>query len=499
MTTIIPPASRSVSMVNTIMRSKAEMLDLTRQLGTGRVSETYGGLGVDRIVSIAMRARMAAIDGYATTSDIVSTRLSIVGGVLDRMDAITRDARSTTLMPGYDLNGGNQSSAQALARGYLDEFLSLLNTDIAGRYMFGGRATDEAPVVGTGKLLDGDGARDGFRQVAAERLMADQGPDGRGRLSSAVLADTVIFAEDGVHPFGFKLAAINAVGASVGIAQPSGAPATASLTFTAVPAAGDLVTVTLALPDGGEKEIKLTATTASPPGEGQFVIGATVDATAANFQAAFDAALLKAGQVELAAASAVQASREFFDIDDANPPMRVDGPPFDTATGLVAGTEADTVFWYRGDAAGDDPRLTASARIDDNISANYGMRANEAAFRNVVASLAVFATASFSAGDPNSEDRYQDLARRVTKAFSSESGMPTVRNVAAQMAAVKASVDSTKERLAIDRSVAEGVVANIETADTEEVAVRLLQLQNRLQATYQTTAMLTNLTIMDYL
>ncbi|MGE0232264.1 MAG: flagellin [Flavobacteriaceae bacterium] len=495
----IPPITRSISMVNAIMSSKAEMTDLNRQLGTGQVSQTYGGLGNERVVSIAMRARMSAIDGYMGTADIIATRLSIVGNALDRMDAITGDARSTTLIPGYDLNGGNRSSAQTLTRNYLDEFLSLLNTDVAGRYMFGGRVTDEAPVVGTQQLLDGDGARDGFRQVSAERLMADQGSDGRGRFSSSVTANTVTFAEDGVHPFGFKLSAINAIGSSASVTAPSGAPANGGLTFTSVPAAGEQINVTLTLPDGSEKVIKLTATTSSPPGDGAFTIGSDVNATAANFQSSFDTALLKAGQVELAAASAMQASKEFFNIDNANPPLRVDGPPYDTATALVAGTSADTVFWYKGDGATDDPRLTANARIDDSITASYGMRANEAAFRNVVASLAVFATATFSASDPNSEDRYRELASKVTKAFSPESGEPTVRNVAAQIAGVKASVDSTKERLTLDRTVAEGVVADIETADTEEVAVRLLQLQNRLQATYQTTAILANLSIMDYL
>ena len=41
---------------------------------------------------------------------------------------------------------------------------------------------------------------------------------------------------------------------------------------------------------------------------------------------------------QLVAASAVQAGNEFFNTDASHPPLRVDGPPFDTATGLVDGT-----------------------------------------------------------------------------------------------------------------------------------------------------------------
>ena len=57
------------------------------------------------------------------------------------------------------------------------------------------------------------------------------------------------------------------------------------------------------------------------------------------------------------AASAVAAGNDFFNTDASHPPQRVDGPPFDTATALVDGTAANTVAWYTGDNATDDPRI----------------------------------------------------------------------------------------------------------------------------------------------
>ena len=83
---------------------------------------------------------------------------------------------------------------------------------------------------------------------------------------------------------------------------------------------------------------------------------------------------------ELTAASAVAAGNDFFDTDASNPPQRVDGPPFDTATAMIDGTAANTVQWYIGDSGTDDPRSTAVARADTSLTVSYGSRANEHGF-----------------------------------------------------------------------------------------------------------------------
>ena len=65
------------------------------------------------------------------------------------------------------------------------------------------------------------------------------------------------------------------------------------------------------------------------------------------------------------AASAVQAGNDFFNTDANNPPQRVDGPPFDTATAMIDGTPANTVAWYTGD---DPPTIRVRRRLPAPIS-----------------------------------------------------------------------------------------------------------------------------------
>ena len=102
----------------------------------------------------------------------------------------------------------------------------------------------------------------------------------------------------------------------------------------------------------------MQATTSASPSPNQFAIGANTAATAANLQAALAAAVTQIGKTTLPAASAVAASNNFFD----DPPMRVSGTPA-TATALVAGTPANTVFWYTGGTTAATLKATGGAAI----------------------------------------------------------------------------------------------------------------------------------------
>ena len=165
----------------------------------------------------------------------------------------------------------------------------------------------------------------------------------------------------------------------------------------------------MTLPDGTSQTITLQATTASPPGANQFTIGATPAATATNLQAALTSAVTSLAQTALPAASAIAAANNFFSSD---PPQRVTGPPFNTATSLVNGTAANTVFWYTGENGSTPARQTATAQVGTATTIAYGMRANEQAISTLVANVAVLAATTYSASDPNAQASYQALSAR---------------------------------------------------------------------------------------
>lgn len=319
-------------------------------------------------------------------------------------------------------------------------------------------------------------------------------------LSSTVAApNSVSIGEDVAgSPFGLKLAsyASTLTGATVAT---SGPPNKYTVNFSSNPNAGDAVTFNFNLPDGTTSSVTLTATTDNPPGDGQFTIGANPAATAGNFQTALSGAVTKLAATTLPAASAVAASNDFFNIDGAHPPQRVNGPPFDTATSLINGTSTNTVSWYQGEDDGSPARSTATASVDTSISVSYGMRANETALRSAVANIAVFAATSFSASDPNSSATYLELAKRVGSNLSTQPGKPAVTDIEAQIANAQIVMKGATDRQTQTQSALADMLDSITGVSPEEVGTQILTLQTRLQASLQTTALLAKTTLVNYL
>ncbi|MCW5681223.1 MAG: flagellar biosynthesis protein FlgL [Xanthobacteraceae bacterium] len=485
----------------TISQMRDQLSELQRQLGTGKKSDTYGGLGLGSGLVLNLRAQLTGMSVFSSNSINVQTRVSLMNTSLQRIGDLRDETRSDLAAPfDFTLVQGGQSAAQRSATGRLSEMLSLLNLDAGGRYLFSGRATDKPATDTMTRILNGEGAQAGLKQIISERLQADQGADLRGRIQVNAAAGSIVsLAEDGTHPFGFKITgATTSFGAT--ITGPAGAPPSLSVDLGATnPPANGTVRITLAMPDGTSTAIELTATTANPPGDKQFTIGATPADTAANLTAAMDTELQRLAQVDLAAASAIQAGNDFFATDASNPPQRVAGPPFATAIAMVDGTPANTISWYLGDNNTDNARDTSIARVDDAITVSYGARANEEGIRWIVQNTAVFAAVGFSDSDLNARDRYYALAGRVGAAMNVPSGMQQIEAIQTEIAGANVSAQSAKQRIAERQPLLQDMIDGVENISDEEISVKLLALNTRMQASLQVTAMLSQLSLVNYI
>ncbi len=479
---------------------RAQMEDLQRQLGTGKRSETYGGLGHDRWQVLSLRARMATIDGYRQTISQAEIRLNAVQEHLERVRQIGVDMRTDALDMSLKVVAGGQAEAQLAARDRLDEMVGLLNFELGGRHAFSGRAADTRPVPDARTLIDGIGARAGLRQVIAERRAADLGAAGLGRLDVTRAGAAVTLAEDGAgHPFGFKLDHAASTLSGTTVSGPAGVPPAVDVSFSAtLPNAGERLTLMLALSDGTSQTVVLEATHDTPPGPGAFTIGADADTTAANFEAALGDALGRVARSELAAASAVAAADAFFFDEGAGVPLRVDGPPFDTATALVAGTAADTVFWYQGENGPGSARASAVARVDDTLTVDYGTRANEKPLATVMSAVGVLAAEAFDEADVDDPARYAALAGRVAQKLTFP-GQQSVDGLISELGHKQVALGRAEERHAAARNVAMNLLQDTEGVDPYEISAKLLTLSTRLEASLATTRMLADLTLVRYL
>ena len=484
-------------LIQNLVDTRSRLDELQQQLGSGRKTNTFRGLGQDVSTDVAFRQQISVLEGYQQTISRVNIRLSVVDTTLSQVNDVVRDARGSIDQNAYLVIGGDKTLAQQGATVALGEALSILNTQADGRYVFSGRDVEQQPLATIEAILDGEGTNAGLKQVINERQQADLGASGLGRLTVGTVTDTVTLAEDGSHPFGFKINAIQNNLSNLTATSTVGPPRSEALQFTAPPGAGETLTIEARLPDGSTESITLTATTEASV-EGTFQIGATADATAASFDTALNAALTRAASISLDAASAVQAGNDFFDTTGGKAPQRVDGPPFDSATALRDGT-ADTVAFYLGDNGTDDARKTNSARVDGSLVLNYGARANEEPLSQAIRSLAVFAAESFTETNSLDQERYKELASRVRQDLAFPAGTTSISDLHVEIVSISESVESARQRHISAKGILTQTVEDIEGISLEEISAQIVTLQTRLQASYQTTAILSQLTLTSFI
>ena len=180
-------------------------------------------------------------------------------------------------------------------------------------------------------------------------------------------------------------------------------------------------------------------------------------------------------------------------------PLRVGGSPLSAATTLVAGTAANTIYWYTGESGTGSARATATSRIDESVAVQYGARANEVAIRSELQTIAVFAAVTTSQTNPNAAGQVAALSERVVQNLSVHPGQQTIQNIQSDLATAQATMKDATARQKQTGAMLQSIIDQAESISPDQVASQILALQTSLQASYQTTAMLSQLTLTRYL
>lgn len=483
---------------------RAELDSLNRQMATGKKETSYGALGTDRRISLDVHGKVSRLDGWLQGIQQADLRVKLMNQSAEGFNKLTQDAKGDVRVASYVLGANGQTTGQILVQDKMQQTIDMLNIDVDGRYLFSGKTTDTKPVETFDMIMNGDGAgRAGVRQLISERQQADMGTLLQGRLTVAGAGTAATIDEEAANPpYGFKIAGATSSTASITSAYTAGPPANLSMNVAANPVAGDTLRVTLNLPDGTQEEMTLTARDPNTSGNAwdSFAIGTTPAATATNLRAALAAGLQRQAGTTLKAASTMIAAKDFFNGSATNPPLRVPGPGFATATAAPApGTAADTVIWYKGDDAATSARGTAPLQVDQSQTVNIGARANEEAFRIGMAQFAAVIADTYSASDPAARDRYEAISTRARNNLSYPAGTQKPAEISVELSTARVTMQNAVERHGSTKNFLGQAVDKIENASTEEVAAKILALQTRMQATYQTTSILSQLSLTNYL
>src|SRR6266480_6044 len=166
---------------------------------------------------------------------------------------------------------------------------------------------------------------------------------------------------------------------------------------------------------------------------------------------------------------------------------------------LHGGTNANLIYWYTGESGTGSARATATSRVDQSVTVQYGARANETAIRSQLQTLAVFAAVTTAPTSPNAAGQVAALSERVVQNLSVQPGQQTIQNIQSDLATAQATMRDATARQKQTGAMLQGIIDQAESVSSDQVASQILALQTSLQASYQTTAMLSQLTLTKYL
>jgi len=135
---------------------------LTAQAGSGRIAETYAGLGGGARVSLDLHPQLTAIQTWQSNIDAASGRMQVTQSAMTRIQQIASDFNAQL----NNLNGLNPQNIDvvaASARNALTELAGLLDTQDGGTYVFAGQDTANPPVPAPDAIT----ASGFFTQIAA--------------------------------------------------------------------------------------------------------------------------------------------------------------------------------------------------------------------------------------------------------------------------------------------------------------------------------------------
>jgi flagellin-like hook-associated protein FlgL len=180
------------------------------------------------------------------------------------------------------------------------------------------------------------------------------------------------------------------------------------------------------------------------------------------------------------------------------PPLRVSGTPLGSATSLVNGS-ANTVAWYTGNSGPGSARSTATIRIDRAQTVQFGAQANEDAIRRSLQSIAVYAAVTASPTGANSAAQIGALSDRIATKLTPQAGQQTYQDMQTDFADAQTTMKDVQARQTQSKAALQSMIDQTESVTPAEVASQILALQNALQASYQTTSMLSKLSLTNFL
>ncbi len=146
----ITQTSRIETNVVTLQR---ELAKVQQQVSSGKVSSVFSGLkGEDARISVQLREAVQTKESFIDTVEKTRLRTSVIDASLLQLQEVANEMRSELIKQTDTLFAAELPIMNQFANNAIDRFASLLNSQVAGRYVFSGPASSTQPIINSNTL-----------------------------------------------------------------------------------------------------------------------------------------------------------------------------------------------------------------------------------------------------------------------------------------------------------------------------------------------------------
>ena len=131
------------SLISELLRNQSSLFQDQEQVNTGKVSSDYKGLAGKTESLLGAKTLLSRVTQYTSAGEQVKNTLDIYDNSVGVLDTVTSDLQDTLkqALANEEVYGFSETLSQGL-----NSVITTLNTQVGGKYIFGGTRTDVPPV-----------------------------------------------------------------------------------------------------------------------------------------------------------------------------------------------------------------------------------------------------------------------------------------------------------------------------------------------------------------
>ncbi len=147
----------NLTQVNRIQSSvnnlQVELSKAEEQISTGKISSSFSGLrGENARISVQLREAMESRQSYIDTINTTRLRAEVTDAALVQIQSLASELRVELIKQTQDVYVEDLPIMNEFAKTQIDRLANLLNSEVAGRFIFSGVNSGTAPIVDTATI-----------------------------------------------------------------------------------------------------------------------------------------------------------------------------------------------------------------------------------------------------------------------------------------------------------------------------------------------------------